>query len=199
MALFNEHIGVELCTWPSAPASPPPPVVQNSLMPGPSADAPNFLPLLLHLQRFLGRPASPQIVGSALAMRMPAFPCRHCTLLGHSGMGMSTQLLRGAGGSVPGLRRFRGQARAGMAQRRAYSSHQTHLDQLHPGSQPASLQASQRRRSVLANLRRRIIGSSRPPMAGFSSIKASLPRDRCWRHSAYGPSASGAACRRTSR
>jgi len=103
MPFFNEHIGVELSTWPSAPASlPPPPLVQGSLMPGFPAGPPN-----IHMQRFLGRPASPQIVGSALAVRTPpVFPCRHCSNMGHSSWECPRNYYEVLGEACPGFDAF---------------------------------------------------------------------------------------------
>ena len=104
MPFFNEHIGAELSTWPSAPATPSPPPVQSSLMSGLPAGPPNFPPLPPNLQRFVGRPASPQIVGSALAVRTPpAFPCRHCNLMGHSSWECPRNYYEMLGEACPGF------------------------------------------------------------------------------------------------
>jgi hypothetical protein len=110
MPFFNEHIGVELSTWPSAPASSlPPTLVQGSLMPGLPAGPPNFPPPPPQSQRFLGRPASPQIVGSSLAVRAPpTFPCRHCNTVGHSSWECPCNYYEVLGEACPGFDAFGG-------------------------------------------------------------------------------------------
>ena len=110
MPFFNEHIGVELSTWPSAPASSLPlTFVQSSLMPGLPAGPANFPPPPPQSQRFLGRPASPQIVGSSLAVRAaPTFPCRHCNIMGHSSWECHRNYYEVLGEACPGFNAFGG-------------------------------------------------------------------------------------------